>query len=190
MLCCGCYASTLYCVTQGWSDTKGSRNDFIKSSLGLVLEDSKVNANPQSIELHDNTTFTNSYIRSLGIAKQNFYYKPIDYTASTTFKRYDYTKAGVDRDSVQFFQTAGYPQIPQVDYTVFSQEDLLNLDVTQLEANNTVWVANKSNSDWDVFRILNTGVTISDLAPINSGTQMKISFNTSHTLVGPSRTVE
>jgi hypothetical protein len=34
MLCCGTYASTLYCVTQGWSDTKGSRNDFIKSSMG------------------------------------------------------------------------------------------------------------------------------------------------------------
>ena len=106
----------------------------------------------------------------------------MEYTASTTFSRKDYSKEGVDRDTSQFYKTAGYPQLVQVQHTAFNIDDILNLDMNAINANDLVWVANKSNNDWDVFRISNAGVKIASLRPINNATELEITFTGSHNL--------
>ena len=62
-------------------------------SIQITLRDNEVVANPQSIELLESSNSSKSYIRSVGIPKEDFYNKPVEYTAGTTFSRYDYTKS-------------------------------------------------------------------------------------------------
>ena len=72
-------------------------------------------------------------------------------------------KEGVDRDHAQVYKTAGYPQLKQVQHTAFDITDLSNLDMNAITANDLVWVANKSNKDWDVFRITSARLKIAQL---------------------------
>jgi len=151
-------------------------------NIQLVLKGDTITANPQSIELLDTSNDTIEYLRSASVAKNKLYYSPVDYTASTTFRRLDYSKEGVDRETAQFYKTAGYPQLSQVQHTAFNIADIQNLDMNLITSNDLVWIANKANQDWDVFRITNTGVTIAFLKPINDATQLEITLTGSHNL--------
>ena len=159
-------------------------------NIQVVLKDDEITADPQSIELLDTSNDTVNYARSHGIVKDNFYYKPVEYTASTTFKRLDYSKEGVSRDTAQVFKTAGYPQLKQVQHTVFDIDEILNLDMNSIRTNDLVWVANKSNNDWDVLRISSAGIKIANLQLINNATQLEINFTDSHNLSTGSTTTQ
>ena len=161
-----------------------------RENVQITLDESQGITNQQSIEFFDTTNFTKSYNRSLGVAKPNFYYNPIDYDATTTFKKYDYTKEGFDRDTVQILKTAGYPQQVQVQHTVFSETDLLDLDVSNVTRNDLIWIANKSNGDWDVKRLSSANTTIAELESINDNQQMIITFSGSHGLNAQSNRTE
>ena len=151
-------------------------------NIQITMKDSEVTSDPHSFELFDTTNEDKEYARSTYVAKTALYRKPVDYTASTTFKRLDYTKEGVDRDHAQVFKTAGYPQLNQVQHTAFDIADLTNLDMNAITASDLIWVANKTNKDWDVFRISFANIKIASLSPINSATQMEITFTNSHGL--------
>jgi hypothetical protein len=151
-------------------------------SIQITLRDNEITANPQSIELLDNSNDTVGYSRSLAIPKSNFYKKPVDYTASSTFSRLDYTQEGVDRDVTQVYKTAGYPQLEQVQHTALNTNDILNLDMNSITTNDLIWVANTSNNDWDVLRITNVGVKIDAIRVINNDTQLELTLSGSHGL--------
>ena len=159
-------------------------------NVQIILKDNEIKANPQSIELTDVLSDTVEYARSEAVDKSELYYAPVEYTASTTFKKVDYSKAGFDRENTQVFKTAGYPQLQQVQHTAFDIEDILNLDMNRITANDLIWVANKSNKDWDVFRLTNSGIKIADLKLINDGTQLQVTFTGSHNLSAGSTTTE
>ena len=159
-------------------------------NIQIVLKDNEIKADPQSIELLDTSSDTLEYARSEAVVKDNLYYKPVEYTASTTFKRLDYTKEGVSRDTAQVFKTAGYPQLQQVQHTLFNIAEILDLDMNAIKQNDLVWVANKSNLDWDVFRITSAGIKIATLNLINDSTQLEITFTDSHNLSSGSTTTE
>ena len=159
-------------------------------NIQITLKDNEITADPQSIELLDTPTDTVEYARSESIVKENFYYKPVEYTAASTFKRLDYTKEGVSRDTAQVFKTAGYPQLQQVQHTAFNIDDILNLDINSITTNDLLWVANKSNRDWDVFRITSAGIKIANLHLINDATQLEITFTGSHNLSAGTSTSE
>jgi hypothetical protein len=155
-------------------------------NIQITLKDAEITADPQSIEFLDTSNDTVEYARSDAIVKDNFYYKPVDYTASTTFKRLDYTKEGVNRDTAQVFKTAGYPQLQQVQHTAFNIDEILDLDMNAISTNDLVWVANKSNRDWDVLRISSAGIKIATLNLINDASQLEITFTGSHNLTAGS----
>ena len=159
-------------------------------NIQVVLKDNEITADPQSIELLDTPLDAIEYARSDAILKDNFYYKPVEYTASDTFKRLDYSKAGVNRDVAQVFKTAGYPQLQQVQHTAFDMADILDIDINEVKANDLIWVANKSNKDWDVFRITNATIKIVNLKLINDASQLEITFTDSHNLSAGSSTTE
>ncbi len=159
-------------------------------NIQITLKDNEITADPQSIELLDTSNDTVQYTRSDAIVKDNFYYKPVEYTASTTFKRLDYTKGGVSRDTGQVFKTAGYPQLQQVQHTAFNIDEIRNLDMNVISSNDLIWVANKSNGDWDVFRITSAGIKIADLQLINDASQLEITFTGSHNLTAGSTTTQ
>ena len=153
-----------------------------RENIQIQLKENEILANPQSLEFYETSNFTKNYARSLAIAKPDFYYDPVDYDTATTFAKYDYSQAGYDRDSVMPFKTAGYVQPSQVQHTVFDLEELLDLDVQSFERNDLIWVANKQNLDWDVYRLTNTGRQIATLRAVNGSTQMEIEFSSSHNL--------
>ena len=159
-------------------------------NIQIVLRDNEITTDPQSIELLDTSNDAVSWARSEAIVKDDLYYKPVEYTASDTFKKLDYTKQGVSRDTAQVFKTAGYPQLQQVQHTAFDIDDILNLDINAVPANDLIWVANKSNKDWDVFRITNAGVKIADIRLVNDSTQLEITFTGSHNLSAGTTTTE
>jgi hypothetical protein len=163
-------------------------NTDARENIQITLKDNEIVANPQSIELLNTSNDTKEYPRSLGVPQENFYSKPVEYTASSTFARYDYTTAGTDRDTVQVYKNAGYPQLNQVQHTAFNITELLNLDVNLITANDLIWVANKSNNDWDVYRFTSAGIKIQSLKAINDSTQMEIIFTDSHGLSAGSTT--
>ncbi len=159
-------------------------------NIQLTLKANEVVADPQSIEFLSTSNDSKAYARSLGIPESDLYYKPVDYNASTTFKRLDYSKEGVDRDKVQIYKTAGYPQLNQVQRTVFNIEELLDIDVNTLTTNDLVWVANKSNNDWDVLRITSAGFKIQSLRQVNDNTQLEVAFTGSHGLSAGTTTTQ
>ena len=165
-------------------------NTDATENIQITLTDADVNVNSQSIELLDNPTDTKSYTKSLAVYKDDLYYKPVEYTASTTFSLKDYTKEGVDSDTTQVYKTAGYPQLGQVQHTAFNIDDLLRLDMNRVSGNELIWIANKSNLDWDVYRLTNSGVKIATLMLINDATQLEITFTGSHNLSAGSTTTE
>jgi hypothetical protein len=165
-------------------------NTDSKENIQIVLKDGEVVADPQSIELLDNSADTKSYKRSMSVVKDDLYKKPIEYTASSSFSLYDYTKEGVDRDNVQVFKTAGYPQVEQVQQTIFDVQQLLAIDVETIKGNDLVWVANKSNNDWDVYRFTNAGFRIAELSRAFDGDELTFIFTGSHGLSAGSPTSE
>ena len=165
-------------------------NTDARENIQIILDDSKVNANPQSIELFDNPTETKTYGRSLAVSKEDLYKKPVEYTASSTFSLLDYTKVGVDKDNAQVYKTAGYPKLEHVQHTAFTTDDLLNIDINSISKNDLVWIANKSNNDWDVYRITNAGFKIASLRTENDATQILITFTDSHGLSAGDNTRE
>ena len=48
---------------------------------------------------------------------------------------------------------AGYPQIDQVDFTVWSTADMLRIDVATITEGSTIWIANTPTGGWDVRRV-------------------------------------
>ena len=168
---------------------KFGNTDSIEN-IQVVLNDNDIKNISQSIELLDTSNDTIEFTKSVGIVKDDFYYKPVEYTASSTFKRLDYSKQGVSRDIAQVFKTAGYVQPRQVQHTFFNIADILTLDVEKVSNNDLIWIANKSNNDWDVFRLTNTKLTVADLRLINDSTQLEISFSGSHGLSAGSSTAE
>ncbi len=157
-------------------------------NIQLTLPQEEIKANPQSIELLETTNDTKQYSRSYGIDESQYYYKPVEYSSATTFSKLDYTKEGVSRDTAQILKTAGYPQLTQVQHTVFSHEELLDLDVNEIKGNDLIWIANKANNDWDVYRFTFAGIKIQTIKTINSSTQLEIEFTDSHGLQAGSKT--
>ena len=151
-------------------------------NIQIRLHDDVITANPNSFELFDTSNEKVEYTRSDAIVKSDMYYKPVDYNAATTFSRLDYSKEGSSRDHAQVYKTAGYPQLGQVHHTAFNISDLLKLDMTRVTQNELIWVANKSNSDWDVFRLTNQSYKIQQLKRINDDSQLQITFTDSHGL--------
>ena len=160
---------------------KFGNTDSIEN-IQIILKDDEITNDPQSIELLDTSNDTVEYARSKSIVKDDFYYKPVEYTASTTFKRLDYSKEGVDRDTAQVFKTAGYPQVQQVQHTLYNISELLGFDINALKDNDLIWIANKTNNDWDVVRVSNARFKIANLELINDAAQLQITFTDSHNL--------
>ena len=161
-----------------------------KQSIQITLNDTGSVSKNQSIELLDNSNDTVNYIRSTSVVKNNLYCKPVEYTASSTFAKLDYSAQGMSRDIAQIYKTAGYPRLGHVQHTAFNISDLLNLDVNSITSNDLIWIANKSNKDWDVYRLTNAQFKIATVKSINDSTQLEITFTTSHGLTAGTNTTE
>jgi len=148
-------------------------------SVQITMDDTKFTDNIQSIEILDNPTNNSDWSKSIRVLVDDLYNKPLDYVADS-FSRYDYSSAGIDRDVVQIYKTAGYPRLQDVQHTAFKVKDITNLDVNLIEDNDLLWIANKENLDWDVQRISKTNIKIVRIENVNEGLQLQVTLDKDH----------
>ena len=152
------------------------------NSIQFTMADNLFPANTQSIELLDNSNVSKNWSRSASVIADDFYDKPVEYTPSVTFDQYTYS-GGTDRDTVQTYKTAGWPRLQDVQHTAFNITDLTNLDINSVTGTDLIWIAKKTDNDWDVQRITPTTLRIKDLKSFNNDTQLQIGMTASHTFV-------
>ena len=148
----------------------------------FIMEDDNFTNTVQSIELLNNENSSKTYSRSAAVYQDDMYSKPLEYTAENTFKKYDYTQQGYDRDVIQTYKTAGFPRLFDVQHTAFNESDLLNLDVTQIANSDLIWIAKKANHDWDVQRITYKGISIISVGHQVDDNSTVFTFNNVHRL--------
>ena len=150
-------------------------------SLQLSMPQDTFKNNIQSIEFKNDDLEKLNWTKSARVNKTDFYLTPLEYTVSDTFDYYDYTQEGYDRDTVQKLPVAGFPRLSDVQHTAFNLADLFNLDITQVNNNDLVWVAKKANNDWDVQRITFANLRIVAVRAVNDNTELEITFDKTHT---------
>ena len=151
-------------------------------SVQFVLSDDTFKSNSQSIELLNDDNQNKEYARSIAVTSDQLYFKPLEYQASETFLQYDYDMQGYDRDVAQKYRTAGYVRTTDAQHTAFNEEDLLNLNINEISNKDLIWIARKTNFDWDVQRITNTNLNLVSIKPFNNNTQVVLLLNGAHNL--------
>ena len=138
-------------------------------NLELKLTTDNFNINPQPILITDDKKgdFLDRYIR---LDKTDFNYAPFPYTTALNPVSYD----------ARPIKTAGYVKIGQTEYTVKTRDDILNIDISQLQDNDHIWVT-FDGPDWTVLR----ANYYYDLPIVNINivaTTVTVTFNKRHNL--------
>jgi len=150
-------------------------------SLQISMPQNTFKNNIQSIEFTNNSLENLNWTKSARVNRNEFYSTPIEYEVANTFDYFDYNQEGYDRKTVQKFPVAGFPRLSDVQHTAFSINDLFNLDITQINNNDLVWIAKKQNNDWDVQRITFANLKIVAVRAVNDNTELEITFDKTHT---------
>ena len=56
-------------------------------------------------------------------------------------------------DFVFAYPMAGYPQLQHITQTVWDENEMFDVDINSLTEGSTIWIANDSNNDWNVYRV-------------------------------------
>lgn len=149
-------------------------------SVQIRMPSDKFTSNIQSIEILDDVADQSNWEKSARVIKSQLFSKPLEYMASATFSRYDYSQPGIHKDAVQKYKTAGYPRLVDADHTAYNINDILNLNVSSVNKNDLVWIAKKENNDWDMLRLTATGLRIIAMRQINNASQVEVILTQPH----------
>ena len=136
-------------------------------SLQISMPQNTFKNNIQSIEFTRDNLQNLNWTKSARVNRNEFYSTPLEYDVSNIFDYYDYNQDGYNRDSIQKLPVAGFPRLSDVQHTAFDINDLFNLDITQINNNDLVWIAKKANNDWDVQRITFANLRIVAVRAVN-----------------------
>ena len=142
-------------------------NNFVE----LVLDDSKITANPAPIELLDKGD-ANSELGVVGYRPVDLYRKPNNYSKNIFFNRTELSDTRSD------ILTAGYVNLTDVDGTLFDFTSYANLDavVDNIGPGFHIWVAKDFSDDWNVYRVTETKINVLSLSYTIDGL-MSVEFN-------------
>jgi hypothetical protein len=122
--------------------------------LELILNQSRFTANPATLSLISQAEPYPAAVAG---------YRPADlYRKSTSYSPEVFLNLENSQTPEFEIKTAGYLQLSDVDFTLFDLADYATLDAdfSELGVGKTVWVARDFASDWDVFRVSETGANI------------------------------
>jgi hypothetical protein len=142
-------------------------NKFVE----LVLDDSKITANPTPIELLNKDDST-SIQGVVGYKPIDLYRASPDYTKDIFFNRNSLT------DTVNDIMTAGYVNLNDVNETLFDFTSYANLDtvIANVKPGYHIWVAKDFSDNWNVYRITETKTNVKSLSYTIDGL-MSVEFN-------------
>lgn len=138
-------------------------------SIDIILNEPNISNNPTLIELVD-TGETSVIEDALSIRPSDIYKRPKNYNKNIFKLRTVLSDSKLDN------MTAGYARIDDVDYTVFSESQLseLNQHVNRIGRGTTIWFASIGN-EWDIKRVSETSAKITS---VSSAINNRLVFNT------------
>lgn len=142
-------------------------NKFVE----LVLDDSKITANPAPIELL-NKDDAGSIQGVVGYKPVELFRAPADYNKDIFFNRNNLT------DTVNDIMTAGYVNLNDVDDTLFDFTTYAELDtvIDNIGPGFHIWVAKDFTNDWNVYRVTETKINVKSLT-YTIDSLMSVEFN-------------
>ena len=165
-------------VNELWAFRVGAYGSLdTNQEVEIVLDESYFLNNPSSLTVNANNSITySSVIEST---------RPNDLYRSTTIPFVSPFLLTRTNNSVQTddILTAGYPNIEDVDYTIFNLNDFesLNADINNIGTGNTIWTAIDLNNTWNVFYVTGTK-TQADAIRNNLNQTVVINTETEHGL--------
>jgi len=127
-------------------------------SVDVILSESTFNSNPSTLTLLPNNAVAETGI--IGFTP-NLIYKNEGVYSTAIFGNRD-RKSHYEND----IQTAGYVNINDVSSTIFNIGNYAELtaNIAKLGIGYTIWAAKDSTSDWNVYRVTETGLTVTQVA--------------------------
>jgi hypothetical protein len=122
--------------------------------LELILNEGKVTSDPATLEfISDSDGYP---LDRVGYRTSDLYKKPTVYSPEV------FLNLETTAEPEFEIKTAGYPQLAEVSLTLFDIRDYATLesDLDVLGIGKTVWVARDFDSQWNVYRVTETGATI------------------------------
>ena len=130
-------------------------------------------------DISDSTTADTETVINVNQFNGDLIKKPYGFSGDP-FKTFDYSQHQNTTQAIFAYPMAGYVLPSQVDATVFDESELLNLDVSNLQEGNTIWIANTSTGDWDIKRVNALGVNSTIYKQFDN--TLQISCNRPHNL--------
>ena len=127
--------------------------------IDFPLDEEKFLFNPQDVVFTPNPSdFDDLTIYNVNASKVSI--KPSNYDSNP------FAMAKIDPDQNDYglfkYRVAGYVRDGDVDHIIYNEAALLNYDITLLNDSDRVWLGYTSNNDWDVLRVTNTKITITN----------------------------
>ena len=128
----------------------GANDTF--SEVEYVLEESKFRLTPQPILLTD-------YITG---RETDLIYRIPKYKTYLKSKDYDHKPFPTKYLEKTYVKNAGYVHPDDVQFIIGHYSDLIDIDYTQINENDYVWIGN-DNNDWSVYQYINAGLIIDEI---------------------------
>lgn len=168
-----------YSIFEEWAFRVGLYGGHrTQKMLEFVVDESKGAEQVVPVELLDGATNYITGSNSVQVRPEDMYSSETDYLGSP-FPTYETSKT---LREIFKYDVAGYVREDQVDASVVTSNELVDLDSSNFENGSLIWVgtykgnANKTNNNsWDVLRVTETDVRLTDYKVINDST---INFTT------------
>jgi hypothetical protein len=136
--------------------------------IELEIDEANAQKNPFNLQLIDNGEAVDADV--IGVIEKSIYKKPDNYTKNIFLDR----GTGTFKNDLL---SAGFPRLDDVDFTVFSIDDLeteLTENIDTIGRADKIWIASR-NSTWDMLRVSETAVNI---ITVEQNVEPQITFST------------
>tara|TARA_Y100001970_G_scaffold294371_1_gene452015 strand:+ start:28970 stop:43993 length:15024 start_codon:yes stop_codon:yes gene_type:complete len=163
-----------YSIFEEWAFRVGLFGGHrIQKMLEFVVDESKGAEQVVPVELLDGATNYITGSNSVQVRPDDMYSADTDYVGFP-FSTYPETKT---LREIFKYEVAGYVREDQVDATVVTSAELIDLDTANFKNGSLIWVGtfkdnpNKpNNNSWDVLRVTETDIRITDYKVVNDTT--------------------
>ena len=130
--------------------------------IEFVVDESTAANNPIVTTLHNNGDATSG--EGLHIAEKDLYRTPNNYNSSV------FPIRGTTAVTTKDLDTAGFARLDDVDWTVFSKNDLPTLGnrIDEIAKGQKIWVGS-DNFDWDMLRVDETNISVTSITSTTNG---------------------
>lgn len=129
------------------------------TEIDFPLDENKFIFNPQNVVLTENRQEFDD-LTIYNVTSSMVSIKPSNYDSNP----FAMVKLDPDQNDYGIFKyrVAGYVKDDDVNHVIFNEAALLNYDTSLFREGDRIWLGNTSDNDWDVLRVTNTNLTITN----------------------------